>query len=167
MLQVIARIITLALREEEFAEIINEIQEFWDPNECDESTRKEATLIHTLTLHMQKSLLIVTASAIIFALLSPLFGSSLPLGIWTFEGHDDLLRFMLVLSQFVAAFAGIYAYCFDCTYLAISAEIIIQFKILSYHIEHLIVNDDSVLKEEKNYFEKMRKCFYWHRFLFR
>ncbi|KAF2904723.1 hypothetical protein ILUMI_01450 [Ignelater luminosus] len=163
--QVIARIITLALREEEFAQLINNIQEFWNPNECDESTKNEITLIHNLILHMQKSLLLVTGSAIIFALLSPLFGNSLPLGIWTFEGHHILYRFMLIISQFVAAFAGIYAYCFDCTYLAFSAEIVIQFKILSYHLEHLVVNDSGILKDGKDYLDEMRNSFSRHRFV--
>ncbi|KAF2904724.1 hypothetical protein ILUMI_01451 [Ignelater luminosus] len=166
-LQLLARIVTLAFWEEDFMELFNERKLFWSANECDKSTRTEVTSIHNLTLHLQKSFLFVTILAIIFALISPIFGSSLPLGVWTLKGHDVLYGFTLVLSQFLTPAAGIFACSYDCIYLAFAAEIVIQFKILSHYLQHLTENDGSLLEREKNYTGKLKKYYYRYIFLLR
>ncbi|KAF2886666.1 hypothetical protein ILUMI_19507 [Ignelater luminosus] len=78
-------------------------------------------------------------------------------GVWTFEGHYVLYYVTLAMSELITAFSGHFCCFFDCMYAAFCAEIIVQFKILCYHIEHLAADDGNLQERELNFSNKMKK----------
>ncbi|KAF2886695.1 hypothetical protein ILUMI_19478 [Ignelater luminosus] len=164
-IQLFRKVLTLTYCEEDFKKLINKMRQFWNPNECNESTVTEINSVYNIVLRVQKLSLSISISAVFFAIISPLFGKSLPSGAWAFEEHYVLYYVMLTMSELITIFSGLFCCFFDCMYAAFCAEIIVQFKILCYHIEHLAADDGNLQEKELNFSNKMKKYVDQHRFL--
>ncbi|KAF2887072.1 hypothetical protein ILUMI_19101, partial [Ignelater luminosus] len=161
--QILRKVMTLIYREEDFKELIKEMKDLWNPNECDESTKAEINSVYNIVLRLQRFSISVSLTAAAVALVSPLFGKPLPAGVWTFEGHNVLYYFMFVVSGLYVVFAGFCCTSFDCIYAGFCAEIIVQFKILCYRLKHLAADDGNIQENELNYSVKMRKYINQHK----
>lgn len=124
--------------------------------------------ISSLSFLAQRVFVPTILLAALFMILSVLFGTSrLPLGIWTLEGYDVFYNAVVIIQVPLVVFVGFVTSCFDCLYFAFCTEIIIQFKILCYHLEHLTASDNDLKEMETNHYKKMSLCIRQHDFLIR
>lgn len=166
-MQLLGKIIIVASRQKDFVKVIATTKKFWNVNDCEESIREELKLISYITLRIQRLFLPLVLISVAFVILTPLFGKALPLGIWNLEGHDILYRIVLFVQPPTVTFSAILVSSFDCMYLALCAELIIQFRILRHHLEQLTTTDAHLQEKEINQFNRIKTCLKQHIFLLR
>ncbi|KAF2898105.1 hypothetical protein ILUMI_08071 [Ignelater luminosus] len=151
--------VILTYRNEDFTRLIQTIKLFWDPSRCDQQTKMELISIRRFTLQLQRFLFFAISLCVVFVAVFPLFQNTLPTGIWTMEGHEKLYRFVVIEQTIIVPCSAFFLACLDCMYLGFCTEIVIQFRILSQHLQKL--------KADGNSANEMKSCVSHHKLIIR
>ncbi|KAF2887528.1 hypothetical protein ILUMI_18645 [Ignelater luminosus] len=138
---------------------------FWKPNMCNQRTETTLNSMYSKILQLQKFFLMTIAVTAVPLMLVLLLEKVPAIGIWTLKGHDTLYHFVIAEQIIYMPYVGVLVWAFECMYLGFCVEIIVQFKILSHHLEKLTTEGSTTKEKELNYLEKINACIRHHQLM--
>ncbi|KAF2889417.1 hypothetical protein ILUMI_16757 [Ignelater luminosus] len=127
----------------------------------------ELLSIRRVTFKLQKLLLLANVLSLLLVPALALLQKTMPTGIWTMEGHEKLSRAVMIGQTIFVPFCGLSLCALDCLYMGFCAEIVIQFRILSKHLQELKGDGNTVNEMEINRLNEIKSCVSHHRLILR
>ncbi|KAF2902785.1 hypothetical protein ILUMI_03401 [Ignelater luminosus] len=140
---------------------------FWNPNRCSQQIATKLSQIYNLIYRLQTTYALFMLVGAVFMILAPLLEKTLPMGIWTLEGHDKLHHFVMTEQLIIMPCSGILLWTLDCMYIGFCGEIVAQFKILCQYLKDLTTEVNTFDETKVNYLNGMKTCIRHHQLMLR
>ncbi|KAF2895905.1 hypothetical protein ILUMI_10270 [Ignelater luminosus] len=166
-MEVLGKAWFLTYHKNDFLRLFEITKLFWNPSRCSQQAATKLFQIYKLIYRLQTTYAVCLFLGIMCTALAPLLEKTLPVGIWTLEGYNNLYYFVMAGQLIVIPCSGLLLWILDCLYLGFCGEIVVQVKILCQYLEELASEVNSLDERELNYLDKMKTCIMHHQLILR